>query len=68
MKRKGPVNPLCLLPLSAPRPPSGVLWALNPARTTRSVSSTTMSVMEKQTAEMALMRKTAYRRVKRVNW
>ena len=68
MKMKtGPVSHLLLLALLAHRHPSSVLWVLRPARTTRSVSSTNTSVMEKQTARMGQMRRSAHQNVKRVS-
>lgn len=47
--------------------PSDAHWAPNPAKTTLTVFTTTMSVMGRQTAEMAQMRKAAYQNVKVVS-
>lgn len=57
---------LCLLP-SVHLVPSDALWAPNPAKTTLTVFTTTMSVTGRQTAEMAQMRKAAYQNVKVVS-
>lgn len=65
-KRKKRLSPLLwILPL-VHLFPSGVVWAPNPATTIQTVSTTTISVMEKLTAEMALMRKTVHQHVKMV--